>query len=189
MNGLLISPDTVSIVQLTREDRSVRLGLWLAREFTGGALVEFASDATVSLEGIDEVSATYRRANWVSGVASGALYAFRTLSVPRQHLVLTDLSGRLQASDMGALAACSSAAVAQLIGRQIASLPLDGWTIQTQVIGRRADPPRAEQIPPPPAPATAGVERIAAELNRVSIAENGTHPEASAATPQPREGE
>lgn len=166
MNDLLISPDTVSIVHLVQEDRWVRLTLWLAREFTGGELVAFAPEATVSLDGIDEVSASYRRANWVSGVASGALYAFRSLALPRQHLILTDLSGRLRASDMSALATCSALAVARLAGKAIPNLPLDGWTIQTQVAERGAVPSRTDQSQQPLARATE-VERVAAELNRL----------------------
>src|ERR1700675_4312014 len=97
---LLINPDNLAIVHLAIEDYWFRLALWLTHEFTGGDLVQFAHDATVAVEGTDKLSSSYNRPNWASGIASGALYAFRTLHIPRQRLVLIELSGRLRAADM-----------------------------------------------------------------------------------------
>jgi hypothetical protein len=96
----IISPTKFSIIRLNSGDRWIRLVLWLTDEFTGGELIRFAQDAQVSIEGTDDLSSSYVRSNWVSGVASGAFYAFRTLRIPRQHVELAELTGRLRASDM-----------------------------------------------------------------------------------------
>jgi hypothetical protein len=130
----LIGSDRLAIVRMARDDRWVRLGLRLTHEFTGGDLVRFAEIATVSLEGADELSATYGRANWVSGVTSGALYAFRTLRIPRQRLFLTELCGCLRASDMDAVANTSAIAIARLADKELPGLPTEGWSIETQII-------------------------------------------------------
>jgi hypothetical protein len=134
---LLIRPDKISIVQLSAGEYWVRLALWLTHEFTGRDLVRFAQEATVAVEGTDPLSSSYNRANWVSGVTSGALYAFRTLRIPRQCVVLTELSGRLRASDMDAVANGSAIAIARLADKELPRLPTEGWTIQAQVSERR----------------------------------------------------
>lgn len=82
--ALLINPDKIVTVELKRGKRWIRLALRLARAFTGGDLVRFTDDAVVSIKGDDELSSSYTRANWASGVASGALYAFRALGITRQ---------------------------------------------------------------------------------------------------------
>src|SRR4051812_31441766 len=115
---LLISPDKLANVQFTTGAYWVRLTLGLTDEFSGGDLVRFAQDATVAVEGTDQLSSFYNRANWVSGVTSGALYAFRTLRIPRQCVVLTDLSGRLRAADMEAVANGSALAIAKLADQE-----------------------------------------------------------------------
>src|SRR5258707_1127605 len=126
---LLISPDKLSIVQLNTGEYWVRFALWLTHEFTGGDLVRFAHDATVSVEGMDKLSSSYNRTNWVSGVTGGALYAFRTLRIPRRCMVLTELSGRLRASDMDAVANGAAIAIAKLADKELPQLPTEGWAI------------------------------------------------------------
>ena len=140
---LLVSPDKLSTVQLTTGEYWVRLALGLTHEFTGGDLVQFAHEATVSVVGTDKLSSSYNRANWVSGVTSGALYAFRTLRIPRQRLVVTELSGRLRASDMDAVANGSAIAIAKLADKELPRLTMEGWSIQAQVSERR--PPISSQ--------------------------------------------
>jgi hypothetical protein len=133
---LLISPDKLATVQLTRGEYWVRLTLWLTDEFTGGDLVRFGRDATVAAEGADALSSSYDRANWVSGITSGALYAFRALRIARQCVVLTELSGRLRASDMEALANGSAIAIAKLADKELPKLGAEGWTIRAEVTER-----------------------------------------------------
>src|SRR5947209_5232019 len=116
---LLISSEKVSSVRLTAGEYWVRLGLRLADEWTGGVLVRYAPEATISIEGADELSSSYTRANWESGISSGAFYAFRTFGIPRQRLVVTEMTGRLRACDMEALAYGSATAVAKLADKEL----------------------------------------------------------------------
>jgi hypothetical protein len=133
----LINSDKMCVVELKCGEYWVRLALWFTHEFTGGDLVRVADGAIFSIEGTDELSASYRRANWISGVVSGSLFTFRALNIPRQHSVLTELSGRLRASDMEVLAATAVIAIAKLADIEPPCLPPEGWIIQTQVIDRR----------------------------------------------------
>jgi hypothetical protein len=133
---LLIDPGKLAIVQLRTGEFWVRLALALTRDFTGGDLVQFAEDATVSVEGADKLSSAYKHANWVTGIASGALYAFRALRIPRQHVVLTELCGRLRASDMEAVAIGSAIAIANLAGQELPPVRAEGWTIHAEVSNR-----------------------------------------------------
>lgn len=161
MTHQLISPEKLSVVNLTTDEHQVRLVLRLAHEFTGGDLVQFAPDATVSVEGADPLSATYTRANWASGMVSGALYAFRTLRIPRQYLVVHELTGRLRASDMDAVANGSAAAIAKLAGQELLGLALDGWIVQVELAERP----------------TTGAARMNADLNgSLSQAQNSGTP-------------
>ncbi len=135
-NQLLIKSDRCCVAHLTQADRWVRLVLSLATEYTGGELVRLAEHANVAIEGTDELSSTYTRLNWMSGLASGVLYAFRALRIPRQQSVLDELSGRLRASDMEAVARCSAIAVAALADRELPPFESDGWEIQVRVFAR-----------------------------------------------------
>src|SRR5947207_2658847 len=71
------NPDKVSRVKLSAGERHIQLTIRLSHEFAGGDIVRFPPGAAVSVEGADESSSTYSRSNWASGIASGALYAFR----------------------------------------------------------------------------------------------------------------
>ena len=93
--------------------------LSLTNEFTGGELVRFDDNSNFSVEATDQLSSNYSRVNWMGGIASGALYAFRALHLTRQRVVITDLVGRLRASDMEAIA-CGSAIA-------IANSPTENW--------------------------------------------------------------
>ncbi len=142
----LISPDKQAVVTLLSGEYRVRLVVGLADEFTGGEVVQFSPGALVSLEGADTLAAYYTRKNWASGIMSGTLYAFRALDIPRQILVVRELSGRLRASDMDALATGSAIAIAKLVDKDLAWQPPEGWSIQTEVtersrlIANRANP-------------------------------------------------
>jgi hypothetical protein len=133
---LLINPDKLAIVRLGTGEYCVRLALQLTREFTGGDLVQFAHDATGFVEGADELASSYNRTNWMSGITSGALYAFRALRIPRQYVVLTELAGRLRASDMEVLANSSAIGIAKLADKELPALHTDGWTIHTEISDR-----------------------------------------------------
>jgi hypothetical protein len=134
MNGQpLVSPDKAVAVRLSAGEYWVSLALRLTHEFTGGELVRFSPGATVSVEGADEWSSPYTRANWVSGIASGALYAFRALRIPRQHLFVTDFTGRLRACDMDAVANGAALAIAKLAEKELPGLTTEGWAILARV--------------------------------------------------------
>lgn len=134
---LLVSPDKFSAVHLAAGEYWVRLTLRLTHEFTGGDLVRFSPAAMVSVEGVDKMSSSYTRANWVSAIVSGALYAFRVLRIPRQHLWVTELNGRLRACDMDAVANSSAIAIAKLVDKELPGLTNDGWDLQAQVMERQ----------------------------------------------------
>ncbi|HJT35802.1 MAG TPA: hypothetical protein VJ783_27485 [Pirellulales bacterium] len=132
----LIASNRVAAVELANGAHRIRLALWLANEFDGGDLVRFADDAAVSVEGIDKPCSNYTSANWLSGVASGTLYAFRTLRIPRQRVVVTELTGRLRSSDMDALASAAAMAVSALANQELSQRCGQRWTNQIQVIER-----------------------------------------------------
>ncbi len=129
----LVAPAKLAVVQLTKDELRVRLAFWLGQDFVGGELVHVAPGATVAVEGADQLSATHGRTNWLSGVASGALYAFRTLCVPRRHMVLTELSGRLRSCDMDAVANSAAIGIARLVEMELPTLLTEGWTIEASV--------------------------------------------------------
>lgn len=111
----------------------LRLSLRIANEHSSGDLVYLADDAVLSIEPADELSSSYGAENWMSGVISGALYAFRTLRVPRKRLALESLSGRLRSIDMDALANCSAVAIARLVEMELPGLDMENWVVDAQV--------------------------------------------------------
>ena len=127
----------VALVDLSAGEYRVRLALRLVGEFTGGDLVRFSPGGASSVEGADESSSSYGRANWASGIASGALYAFRALRVPRQCVVVTELTGRLRSGDMDAVANGAAIAVAKLVGKDLPAVPTEGWAVQAEVMERQ----------------------------------------------------
>ena len=133
----LIRPDQCSIVEVRKGDSWVRFALWLAEEFTGGELIRFVEEARFSVEGADELSASYSRTNWTSGVASGALYAFRALQIPRQRVILGEFAGRLRASEMEAVADGAVIAIAKLAQREIPPLQAIGWDTHVEILPGR----------------------------------------------------
>ena len=134
---LLISPDKLSVVSLTAGERRIRLALRVTQEFTGGDLVEFSPSSAVAVEGDDELSSTYTRENWASGVASGMLYAFRALRIPRQRSVVVEMTGRLRACDMDAVAFASALAIAKLVGGDLPEMSTEGWAVRSHVTERQ----------------------------------------------------
>jgi hypothetical protein len=129
--GALVPVSPCSVC-LTRDDRRVRIDLSATgRPYRGGALVLLADDFRFELEGTDELAKEHSLNNWLSGIVSGALYAFRSLKVERQHLRLAVLDGKLSSADVDAVAAATTLAVAALSGKDAPSLDLAGWHVQS----------------------------------------------------------
>jgi len=112
----------------------VRLAICLAEPFVGGSITRLAQDARVELEGDDELSSCYANANWLSGVASGAFYAYRALNAPRRVVLVTDLAGRLGASDIQVLAYAAARMIAGLLNRELNLADVDGWQVAANAI-------------------------------------------------------
>jgi hypothetical protein len=108
------------------------LSLRIDSENSSADLVRLGNDAVISIESADELSSNYRAENWMSGVISGALYAFRALRVPRRRLSLEALSGRLRSIDMDALAHCSAAVTASLLEKDLPEIHWENWIIDTR---------------------------------------------------------
>lgn len=119
----------ITRVDMRKDDRWLSLSVKLVEEFTGGNVVRLAPRTSVQIEPADELAATCTERNWFSGIASGAFYAYRTLKVQRRVVLITNLTGRLAAPDMSALACASARAIAVLLQRELslADDDLDGW--------------------------------------------------------------
>jgi hypothetical protein len=138
--------------------------MWLANEFTGGDLVGFAEEATCSVEGTDQSSSSYGRGNWLAGLTSGALYAFRSLRIPRQRVVVSELSGRLGASDMVAVANCSAIAISHLAERELPGVFTEDWHIRATVAERTLPNGPVRKHAEPDAPAEKKGPGVVAQL-------------------------
>jgi hypothetical protein len=128
----LIGPDRLSVVRMQKDASLVQVGLLLSDEITGGQIVRILRGAEITIKGADELSAFYTRANWVSAVASGALYAFQTLGLPRQHVELAQLTGELKAEELQAMANGTAHAVARLADKALPPIDADGWGVEVQ---------------------------------------------------------
>ena len=117
-------------VQLQEGDRWVRIALALDGPFERGALVRYSSEFVCKLTGADALAASYELPNWEAAILSGALYAFRRLGRPPQHIVVLELEGSLASPDMDALASAVSLAVTELAGGDTSSLRMPGcWRV------------------------------------------------------------
>jgi hypothetical protein len=128
-NELLIPRSAVAQVRLAKGEHEIHLVLSLGGECTDGKLVQLIPDAPFSIQGEDEMSAQYKVSNWMSGIISGARYAFRALNIPRQEVRIRECSARLDSSEMEALAYASAMAVYKLANREMAGL--EGWESTT----------------------------------------------------------
>jgi hypothetical protein len=129
MSATLANNSPAGSVEVRNGDLFVALTLTLGEKFTGGEIARVTANAPARLEGADELGRSYQLANWLSGIASGALYAFRALKVPRQVVHIEKLVGRLRASDMSILASASTQAIATLLQRQPPVLDWGGWQV------------------------------------------------------------
>jgi hypothetical protein len=116
-------------IELVRADRRVRLMAAFGEPFVGGSLLVVLPDGLVAVEAADNAAKNYTFSTWLSGLTSGALYAFRALKVPRRRIWLSQLEGRLGSGDMGAVAMLASLVVAKLAGQEPPALDLGDWVI------------------------------------------------------------
>jgi len=128
----LIGTDRYCLVHLTQDDRWVHMTLSFRGPYKGGNLVTCSEDLHLAVEGTDELAAGYQLSNWLSGLTSGALYAFRSLKIPRRHVFVSDLQGKLGSGDMNALAYGAAVAVATLSDKTLPTLESGTWTVQTE---------------------------------------------------------
>src|ERR1700694_2834096 len=117
-------------VELGKDDSWIRLSIHLGEEFTGGHVIRLTSDAKFGIDGTDELASSYGETNWLSGVASGVFYAYRTLQTTRRVVYLTEFTGRLGSADMPAVAAAAAIAVAVCLGHDGLPLDLEGWQVK-----------------------------------------------------------
>ena len=83
----------------------------------------------MEMAGGDEISSSYTSANWLSGVASGAFYAFRTLKAQRRVVLVTHLIGRLGAGDIQVIAYATAQLIAKLLEQDLPLAECNGWQI------------------------------------------------------------
>jgi len=119
-------------VELIREDHRICLKAMLGESFTGGSIVAALPDSLVAVEATDEASREYTLSTWLSGLASGALYAFRSLQVPRRRVWLYQFTGRLGRGDMGAVATAAALVVARLSEKEAPPVELGDWRVQSE---------------------------------------------------------
>jgi hypothetical protein len=127
MKVLTIELSENATAEVRRGDSWVTLSIGLADEFTGGHVAQLAPGVRVAIEPADELASTCTPTNWLSGIASGAFYAYRTLKVQRRVLLITNLTGRLRGSEISALALASARAVAVCLHRGLTMTDLEGW--------------------------------------------------------------
>lgn len=125
------SPPVMQFVA-RRGEEWVCASVALGRPYNGGKLVETTLDFESELTGADDDSFRYPLSNWLSGLTSGALYAFRTLQVPRRHLLISRMAGSLGADGVQALAEGAASAVARLLDRELPATDADGWRIELE---------------------------------------------------------
>ena len=132
-------------VELIHADRRVCLTAALGEPYTGGSIVTAFPDAVIVVEPAEEASREYPISTWVSGLASGALYAFRSLQVPRRRVWLSEFQGRLGRDDMGAVATAATLLVAQLSDKDAPRIGLADWSISAGDIRSAAESARIQE--------------------------------------------
>jgi len=121
-------------VHLSHNDGWARVVLSLDGVYTGGKLVQPVLSFLAGIEGRDEITREYRLSNWVAGLTSGALYAFRSLKLPRRKVQLHRLDGELPSSGVQALANGAAVGVAKLCDRPPPNLERAGWRIDCEIV-------------------------------------------------------
>jgi len=125
-----------SQIHLAHGDEMADFVIALDGKFSGGDLIHFTADFTGGIEGKGDIASKYELSNWLSGMTSGAFYAFRVLKAPKRRVLLSRLCGFLQASSMTALANATTTGVIKLMSGEVPKLELDGWRIDCEVVSR-----------------------------------------------------
>jgi len=107
----------------------------LAGAHRGGSLVTASDPFLFEVQGLDDLSISYQISNWLSGITSGALYAFRALKIQRRGVYLSELQGKLSSADMDAVANSAAMAIALLSGKESPTLDLAGWAVRSEILG------------------------------------------------------
>lgn len=110
------------------------LRLSLGGEFSGGKIVEKAPDFLGVIVGTGETAEGYTLDNWLAGMSSGALFAFRKLGLPRRGVALHRVEGELPAAGIPALADAVAMAVAKLTGRAPMPMETDAGSITCRIV-------------------------------------------------------
>ncbi len=129
MDNALIEKNADATIEMRNGAFWVRLSIRFAEDYTGGSVARLALGVRTALEAGDEASSSYTNKNWLSGVASGAFYAYRTLKVQRRVVVVTELTGRLCAPDIQVLAFAAARMIAAHLQRELALEELPGWDV------------------------------------------------------------
>ena len=146
----------VGAAQLSFEDRWIRVELSLGSVYRGGEIARPAPGVECRIEPVGKRAAKYLDENWLSGIMSGAFYAFRTLKMQRRHVDVHAFVGRLTSADMDAVANAAALVIAGLANAELPGLQLDGWKRTNDESVLLVDPSlRAEllAVPGPPNPA------------------------------------
>lgn len=81
-----------------------------------------------SLYGVDDLAKSYSLEDWEQGVLRGAAAAYRALNRAPSSLIVYRLEGRLHSENVEELAFAAEIAVARLLGAEVSSQCLEGWT-------------------------------------------------------------
>lgn len=112
-------------VELRKDDCRISLSIQLAEDYTGGPVVRLGPG--VRALAIESVDASAPQSHWLSGIASGAFYAYRTLKEQRRVLLISNLQARLHLADTSALAYAAARAVAVCLHRDLVLADSEGW--------------------------------------------------------------
>ncbi|MSR59664.1 MAG: hypothetical protein EXS05_18815 [Planctomycetaceae bacterium] len=85
-----------------------------------------------ALYGVDDLAKSYSLEDWEQGVRRGAASAFRALNRAPISLFLFRVEGRLHSENIEELAFAAEVGVACLLGAEVSSQCLEGWSC-TQV--------------------------------------------------------
>jgi len=146
------------------DGRWLNLKLTRTSPFGGGPLVAAEGIPLHSIQGLNDIAASYSLANWLAAITSGALYAFRKLGLPRRHVTVLELTGALHSTDMELLANAAAQAIARLSNLNLAA-DWQGWTETTY----------GNEVPAKPVESTAQAQNILEAVSPASFDELHHH--------------
>jgi len=128
--NVILPTINVCKVSLSHNDDWAELVIVLDGAYSGGKLVNTTPDFSGKIEGKGEIADQYKLSNWIAGITSGVLYAFRALKIPQRRVFLSHIAGSLQASGMTALANATAIGVAKLCGHPSPPLERGDWQVE-----------------------------------------------------------